>query len=141
MRSRAEEVKVTDEFLAQPAQMSTQNQNSDTEKANTQENAAHKKLNSLENQFVSLSSQRQLNLILGSLILISALIGVAGILISLVLGTLMIIQAATGNMIMNDFFDSLDTKYKKGLVPVLFCIIALIVVAYLVIGFTASPAN
>gem|GEM_PF-3808883 len=121
--------------------MSTQNQNSDTEKANTQENAAHKKLNSLENQFVSLSSQRQLNLILGSLILISALIGVAGILISLVLGTLMIIQAATGNMIMNDFFDSLDTKYKKGLVPVLFCIIALIVVAYLVIGFTASPAN
>jgi hypothetical protein len=96
---------------------------------------AQAKLHSIENNFVSLSSQRQLNLILGSLILISALTGGLGIFVSLILGTLMIVQAVTGNMILNDFIDTMDERHKKWFIPLLFGVLVFIVLAYLVIGF------
>lgn len=99
---------------------------------------AQERLHNLENQFVSLSSQRQLNFVLGSLLIISALTAGFGMLISLILGTLMIVQAATGNMILNNFFDSMDAKHKKWLIPGLIGIIAFIFIAYLFIGLTAG---
>ncbi len=96
---------------------------------------AQAKLESVENNFVSLNSQRQLNLIFGSLIVISALTGGFGMLISIILGTFMIIQAVTGNMLLNDFIDSIENRHKKYFIPVLFTVIALIVISYLAIGF------
>ena len=50
----------------------------------------------------------------------------------------MIVQAATGNMIMNDWFDSLDQKHKKWMIPALFGLVAFIILAYVVIGLTGG---
>lgn len=91
-------------------------------------------LHTLEDKFVSLSSQRQLNFILGSLILIAALTASFGMLISILLGTLMIVQAATGNMILNNFFDKMNQQHKKWLIPGLIGVLAFIFVAYVIIG-------
>lgn len=91
-------------------------------------------LHTLEDRFVSLSSQRQLNFILGSLLLIAALTASFGMLISILLGTLMIVQAATGNMILNNFFDKMNQQHKKWLIPGLIGVLAFIFVAYVIIG-------
>ena len=101
---------------------------------------AHAQLNALEDQFVSLSSQRQLNFILGTLVLLAAFTGDFGMLISLILGTLMIVQAATGNMIMNDFFDKMDHKHKRWLIPGLIGLIVFILLAYIIIGLTGGES-
>jgi uncharacterized membrane protein YeaQ/YmgE (transglycosylase-associated protein family) len=96
---------------------------------------AQNKLHRMEDSFVSLSSQRQLNFILGSLIIIAALTAAFGMLISIILGTFMIVQAVTGNMLMNDFFDKMDQQQKKWLIPALIGIATFIFVAYIIIGF------
>jgi len=96
---------------------------------------AQAKLHSIESNFVSLSSQRQLNVIIGSLIIIAALTAGFGMLVSIILGTLMVVQGVTGNMILNNFIDTMDERHKKWFIPILFGIIALILLAYLVIGF------
>lgn len=91
-------------------------------------------LHTLEDKFVSLSSQRQLNFILGSLLLIAALTASFGMLISILLGTLMIVQAATGNMILNNFFDKMNQQHKKWLIPGLIGVLTFIFIAYVIIG-------
>lgn len=96
---------------------------------------AQAKLYNMENSFVSLSSQRQLNFILGSLIIVAALTAAFGMLISLILGTLMIVQAVTGNMLLNNFFDKMDQKQKKWIIPGLIGVATFIFIAYLIIGF------
>ncbi len=96
---------------------------------------AQAQLHNMENSFVSLSSQRQLNFILGSLIIIAALTAAFGMLISIILGTFMIVQAVTGNMLLNDFFDKMDQQQKKWLIPALIGIAAFIFIAYIIIGF------
>lgn len=120
------------------AEDSAKTQNNNSKRIHQAAERAQDKLHNLEDQFVSLSSQRQLNFVLGSLILIAALVGPAGLLISLVIGTLMIMQAATGNMILNNWFDTMDTKHKKWLIPGLVGFVALMIIAYLVIGVTGG---
>lgn len=108
---------------------------------NTVSQKAQARLHSIEDNFVSLSSQRQLNLIFGSLILIAALTAGFGMLISLVLGTLMVVQAVTGNMILNDFIDTMDERHKKWFIPILFGITIAIILGYLIIGFVGVGDN
>jgi uncharacterized membrane protein YeaQ/YmgE (transglycosylase-associated protein family) len=105
---------------------------------NTVTDKAQAKLNKLEDQFISLSSQRQLNFILGSLILLAAFTSSLGMLISIILGTFMVVQAVTGNMIMNEFFDQMDQKHKRWMIPALIGITVAIIIAYLVMGLTAD---
>lgn len=102
---------------------------------------AQAKLHSVEDNFISLSSQRQINLICGALLIIAALTAGLGVLITLVLGTLMIFQALTGNMILNDFIDTMDEKHKRYFVPILFGVIVVIVLAYIVYGFIGAGAD
>ncbi|NCP67900.1 hypothetical protein GW756_03885 [bacterium] len=102
---------------------------------------AQTKLHNMEDSFISLSSQRQLNFILGSLIIIAALTAAFGMLISILLGTLMIVQAVTGNMLLNDFFDKMDQKQKRWLIPALIGVVAFIFIAYIIIGFVGVGEN
>jgi len=95
---------------------------------------AQEQLHSLEDKFVSLSSQRQLNFILGSLLLIAAFTAGLGVLITLILGSLMIFQALSGNMVFNNFFDTMDQKHKKWLIPGLIGLLTVIFIAYVIIG-------
>ena len=99
------------------------------------------KLHSLENQFVSLSSQRQLSFIIGALFLLSAFTGGLGFLIALGLGVLMIFQGVSGKMLLNDFLDKMDQKHKKWLVPGLIGAVALTLIISMVMGWTQGSAT
>ena len=122
----------------------TQNQPQTTAKASPLEEVTDKasaKLHSLENQFVSLSSQRQLNFILGALFLLSALTGGIGILIALFLGVLLIFQGVTGNMVLNNFLDTMDQKHKKWLVPGFLGALVLFMILSILMGFSGAPTS
>lgn len=102
---------------------------------------ANAKLHSLENQFVSLSSQRQLSFIIGAVFLLSAFTGGLGFLIALGLGVLMIFQGLTGKMILNDFLDKMDQKHKKWLVPGLIGTAVLIMIISVIMGFSQGSSS
>ena len=122
------------------------NQNSETEEKhhsalNDVGDKASAKLHSLENQFVSLSSQRQLSFILGALFLLSAFTGGLGFLMALGIGVLLIFQGLSGKMILNDFLDKMDQKHKKWLVPGLIGAAVLIMIASVVMGISQGNSE